>query len=98
MLEYLVPLFLILLGIIGLTIYILVTALKESTKQITQINEQLLIMLGIRDGGEAVGRALVASAKLPRREIGGISGKKEIKKEDKAETPKPGLRLTVGSR
>jgi len=90
MLDYFVPLFLILLAIIGLTVYTLTIALRDSMRQITKINEQLLVLLGTRDGGEAVGRALVASARLPKKEIPGVS-----KKEEKSEEPK-GVKFTVG--
>jgi len=90
MLDYLVPLFLVLLGVVGLAIYTLTIALRDSTRQIAKMNEQLLVLLGTRDGGEAVGRALVASAKLPKKEIPGVS-----KKEEKPEKP-AGVKFTVG--
>jgi len=90
MLDYFVPLFLILLAIIGLTVYTLTIALRDSTRRIAKMNEQLLVLLGTRDGGEAVGRALVASARLPKKEIPGVS-----KKEEKPEEPK-GVKFTVG--
>lgn len=90
MVDYLIPLFLVLLGLIGLTIYVLTIALRDSTRQVSKMNERLLIILGVKDGGEQVGRALVASAKPPAKVIPGVSEKKE--------EPKKGFKVVVGSR
>ena len=88
------PFFFILLGVIGLTVYILAVALKQATNQITRINEQLLIVIGTKDGNEAVGRALVASAKLPKKDVPGIVDKKK----DEPDDAKSGFKMTVGVR
>ena len=89
MLEYLMPLFMILLGVIAVTIYVLVMALRDCSKQIIKINEKLIIMMGVRDGGEAVGRALVASSRKPKKDLPGVT-----KPLDKP--TKKGLKMTVG--
>lgn len=81
MIEFLIPMGMILLGLIGLTIYILGIALRDATRQIISMNERLMVLFGTRDGGEAVGRALVASAKHPKKVIPGVSGKEEKPKK-----------------
>jgi hypothetical protein len=88
--DVIVPVGLTLLGgLVGLTIYVLAISLRESTKRIADMNERLMVLLGTRDGGEAVGRALVASHKLPRK-VAPEPPKK------KPEPPKEGVRLTYG--
>ena len=87
--EALLPLFMILLGVIAITIYVLVMALRNCSNQIIRINEKLIILMGVRDGGEAVGRALVASSRQPKKDLPGV-----IKTPDK--TTKTGLKMTVG--
>jgi len=91
MLESLMPLFIILLGVIAITIYVLVAALQDCTKQITKTNKKLIIMMGVRDGGDAVGRALVASARKPKKDLPGVA-------KTPKEPAKTGLKMTVGVR
>jgi hypothetical protein len=93
MTDLLIPLGLTLLGgLVGLTIYVLAISLRESTKRIADMNERLMVLLGTRDGGEAVGRALVASSKTPRKPISSLANKK---KDD--EKPKSGVTMTYGN-
>ena len=89
--EVLLPLFMILLGVIAITIYVLVMALRNCSNQIIRINEKLIILMGVRDGGEAVGRALVASSRQPKKDLPGIV------KPKPDTTAKAGLRMTVGA-
>lgn len=90
MLEYFVPISIVFLGLIAMIIYVLAISLRETTKQIARMNEQLMIMVGTKDGNEAMGRALVASAKLPKKGLPGVAKKKEPEK------PKKGLQMQVG--
>jgi len=94
MLKYVFLAVLLLVTIMGLIVFCLISALNNSTRQISRINEQLLIVLGTRDGNDATGRALVASAKQPKKDVPGIANKKPAGEEK----PKEGLRITVGSR
>lgn len=82
MLSYLIPLAVLLLGMVSLIIYVLGIALRDVTRQVTQMNERLLVLLGTRDGGEAVGRALVASARPPVKPTPGLAATKPEKKDD----------------
>lgn len=94
MLDYFIPLGFILLGVIAVALYVITMALRDALHQITEMNKQLLVLLGTRDGGEAVGRALVASSRAPVKHIPGVAdgeGKKENGKEP------PGYRITVGN-
>jgi hypothetical protein len=90
MLDYLVPLAITLLGLVGLVIYILAISLRDVTQRMMKMNEQLLIVAGVKQGGESVGRALAAMAKPPKKDL-----PKEVEPK---ETPKKGLTLTVGGR
>lgn len=91
MLELVVPLGITLLGLVALVVYVLAVSLRETTKRIADMNERLMVLLGTRDGGEAVGRALVASHKLPRK-----VAPEATKKEEKPK-PRSGLTMTVGA-
>lgn len=86
--NYLLGLAIVLLGVSAL---ILAITLQKMAQQIVQMNERLLVLLGVRDGGDAVGRALIASAKLPRKDLPGISAEKE------SEKPQTGVHMTVGA-
>jgi len=88
MVDVLMPLAIVLLGLIGLVIYILAISLRELSRQLVKINEQLLLVAGIKQGGEPVGRGLVAMAKPPKKEI--------PKETEPKEAPKKGLTVTVG--
>ena len=91
LIDTLLPLFMILLGVIAMTIYVLVMALRNCSNQIIKINEKLIIVMGVRDSGEAVGRALVASSRQPKKNLPGIV------KPKPDTTAKAGLRMTVGA-
>lgn len=54
------------------TSFILVSLLRDATRQIVKMNEQLLIVAGVKTGGDPVGRALVASARTPKKDLPGI--------------------------
>ena len=88
--ESLIPLAIVLVGLIGLVIYILAISLRELSRQLVKINEQLLLVAGVKQGGEPVGRALVAMTKPPKKDL--------PKETEPKEAPKKGLTLTVGGR
>lgn len=90
--DYIIPLFIVVMGVISLTIYCLTVALRDAVKRISCMNERLMVLLGTRDGGPEVGRALVASKKPPKKETPGV-----VKKNDKKQSS-AGLRMTVGAR
>lgn len=92
MLNYIIPLGIILLGVIGLTVYVLTIAVREMSRQLVSSNEKLMILLGARDGGPEVGRALVASMKPPKKEIPGVAQPKPGKEEPKGHTMVVGMR------
>jgi len=84
--DYMVLVF---LGVMELTVLVLAKTLRDTTKKITDTNEKLLVLLGTRDGGTDVGRALVASMREPKKEITGVATQKDEPK---------GLKFTVGAR
>ena len=90
MVDLLMPLAIVLLGLIGMVIYILAISLRDVTRQMVKINEQLLLVAGVKQGGEPVGRALVAMTKPPKKDL--------PKETEPKEAPKKGLTLTVGGR
>lgn len=81
--QSLIPMMLILLGIVGITIYVLTMALRDALRQIVQMNERLLILVGTRDGNEAVGRALVASSRRPTKPLPGVATPKKSETKQK---------------
>lgn len=84
MYELLIPLAMILLGMVALSLYVtgasLKVALRQNTRlsnRLAEMNEKLMILLGTRDGGDAVGRALVASTRAPKKNIPGVASQKK---------------------
>ncbi len=68
------------------------------TKQIISTNEKLMILVGTRDGGEKVGRALVASAREPKKNLPGVTKEPpQVKKDNPRPTGKP-YSLKIGSK
>ena len=61
---------------VGWTIYYLATCLRTTVTQVTRMNEQLMIMVGVKQEGEATARALVAHTREKQRSLGGISTEK----------------------
>lgn len=94
MLDFLIPVGIVLLGTLGLTIYVLTVALRDAVRQITSMNEKLLILRGVQEGGSEVGRALVAASRPPKKEIPGVAAS-ATKDEGK---DKKGYTITVGAR
>lgn len=101
MYELLIPLAMILLGVVAMALYVMGASLRVALHQNTRLsdrlaemNKQLLVLLGTRDGGDAVGRALIASARPPLKPVPGVAdgGQKKEKSEES-----PGYRLTVGN-
>lgn len=69
----------------------LLYALLRTTKEITNLNKQLLIMVAGKEEKVETMRALVASDRKPKKDIGGgVSNKKEKKPDNKDYT------MTVG--
>ncbi|MHC4867999.1 MAG: hypothetical protein ACYTEX_28340 [Planctomycetota bacterium] len=99
-LVYLVPLAAILLGVLGMTIYVLTMALRESTQRLSTTNERLLVLLASRES-EKSARALVASARESRLGQGGLAtgpdNVKEKPKQPEKQELKPGMHITLGS-
>lgn len=58
---------------VGVTIYYLATCLRSTVTQLTRMNEQLLLVAGIKQEGEATARALVAHTREKQRKLGGIA-------------------------
>lgn len=73
----------------------LVQCLRLMVKQMTSTNEKLMVLVGTRDGGEKVGRALVASQREPKKDIPGVV-KDPPQREEVRPTGKP-YNLRVGS-
>lgn len=90
--DVLLPLYITLMGLLGLALYVVTAALRDVTRKMTEMNEKLLVLLGTRDGGSEVGRALVASGKRPKKPMPGLSsaGKKPKK-------PQEGINITYGA-
>lgn len=62
-----------LLGIMGIALLIVVSMFRTVTQQLVRMNERLLVLVGTRDGGEAVGRALVASSRESKKDLLGVA-------------------------
>lgn len=62
----LVVILLLLLGVV-------VRSLLSSSRQILEINKQLMVLIAMRDVGEGAGRALVASARKPEKDLQGVA-------------------------
>ena len=92
MFNYLMPLVLILLGVVAVTIYCLAMAVRDAMKRMGDMNKDLMILLGTRDVGPDVGRALVAASRRPKKEIPGVA--KEAKKDEESK----GYTVVVGGR
>jgi len=94
MLDILIPFGMIFFGIIGVTIYCLTIALRESLRRLSEMNRDLMILLGARDSKNANPlSALVAANRKPRGDIPGVAAEKKKEKEE----PK-GYKVTVGAR
>jgi hypothetical protein len=91
--EILLPVFIVLLGVVALALYVLGVCLRESTRKLAEMNERLFVILGARQGVDTA-RALVASAKEPRRPTPGLAKKPPQRKEEKSKT---GVRMTFGA-
>lgn len=71
----------ILAGLFGIVLGVFFLILLKVVNRLTETNKQLLIVVAGKDGKVESLRALVASAKLPKKTIPGITGKKN--KENK---------------
>jgi pheromone shutdown protein TraB len=89
--DILIPFAIVFAGLIAMVIYVLALAVSNLSKQLTKVNEKLLIMIGAKEG-DGVARALVAHSKQPSKSLEGISKKDEKKKEN----PK-GITVTMGA-
>lgn len=91
MLEAFVPLGIAFLGLIGMVVYVLAVALSKMSQRVLDMNERLMVLAGFKLGGEPAARALVASAKQPKR-----SPPKSPAKPVEKSKPKEAYRITVG--
>ena len=77
---------LVLLGLSALVIYVLALAFKvinRMSDRMTETNKQLLVLVAHREGGNDAARAVLASTKLPKNDLPGISiGKKKKKRKE----------------
>lgn len=93
----LIPWAIVAAGLLVLFVYILVMALLQTVKRLTETNKQLLILVaGLGGKPEATGsvlRALVASEKSPQGKLRGIADKKKDKKPKSTNTD---YEMTVG--
>jgi len=89
-----VSLMIILFGTLALTVYVLTFALRDAMGRIARINERLLILIGVRDGGQEAARALLAHTRRPRQSAGGIAN---AGKADKESPKQAGMNITVGT-
>ncbi len=96
--DLLIPWILIAGGLLVIFVYILIMALLQTVKRLTETNKTLLILVaGLGGKPEATGstlRALVASEKPPQGKLRGIADKK---KDTKA-TTNTDYEMTVGVR
>jgi hypothetical protein len=69
---------LLLLVFVGVTLYFLATCLRSTVNQVTRMNEQLMIMVGVKQEGEATSRALVAHTREKQRNLQGIATVEEV--------------------
>jgi len=90
--DFLLPLFIVLLGVIAMTIYVLGVALRDSVRRLTAMNERLMVMATFRKDGIEASRALIASSRKPQRNDPGISKSKNQKKK-----PDEGMVLRMGA-
>ena len=95
--DLLIPWILIGSGLFVLFVYILVMALLQTVKRLTETNKQLLILVagfsGKPETNGAVLRALVASEKPPQGKLRGIAGKK---KDEKSQSSNTDYEMTIG--
>jgi len=88
--DILIPFAIVFAGLIAMVIYVLALAVSNLSKQLTKVNEKLLIMIGAREG-DGVARALVASSKEPVKPLRGLSKGDKVKDE-----PPKGVTVTMG--
>jgi hypothetical protein len=75
---------LVLLGLSASVIYLMAIALlviNKMSDRVTETNKQLLVLVAHREGGNDAARAVLASTKLPKNDLPGISTEKKKKKE-----------------
>lgn len=93
-LRYLVPMAIALLGLVGMALYVMAVALGKTTQRLVDMNERLMVLAGLQKGGEAAGRALVASARSPR--VASPPSSTKPPKDDKKKKDPEGVRMTIG--
>lgn len=77
------------------SIFVLVKIIQSLSERLTKTNEQLMILLSTYNGNEAGARALVASTRLPLKNIPGLIKQDEKKEAEKTEE-KDGVSFTTG--
>ncbi len=97
--DLLIPWAIIAAGLLVLFVYILVMALLQTVKRLTETNKQLLILVaglgGKPETSGSVMRALVATDKPPQGKLRGIADKK---KDEKPKSTNTDYEMQVGVR
>jgi len=75
------------LVLVGILILAMAFCVSVLSKALVRMNERLLVLLGTRDGGAEVGRALVAAQRPPAGNLPGVA----------KEEPKVGVTMTMGA-
>lgn len=61
-----------LLVVLSITLLVVAGMFRSVTRQLVQMNERLLVLVGVRENGEGAARALIASSREPNRGVPGI--------------------------
>ena len=80
--EYLVPFGLVLMGLVGMALYVVTAALRDALRRLADINERLLLLVGLDRNGPEAARALVAQAQAPRQKQPAEAPKQPEKKPE----------------
>ena len=86
---------LVVVGLSVIFVYVMAVALKTISKmaaRVSDTNERLLVLVAHQTGGHDAAHALISSARTPKKDLPGISTKKEKKlKQPKKEADKQAL-------
>lgn len=67
MVDMLVVFGLVMMGLVGLALWVVTAALRDAQRRLADINERLLLLVGLDRNGPEAARALVAHAQAPRQ-------------------------------
>lgn len=77
----------------GVTVFVLAMSLRRTIDSLIRTNTQLMILVGSKEGGEPVARALVALEKEPKKVIPGLAQTSNLE-----QAPTKPYVMTVGAR